>query len=193
MTATWLLPIAIIPGTWQVYQVPPTPQIIRGEAPSEPQHQPNETDDVASTETQKEGGLAKETIPSKKENIPEAMNPTPDEEQAWGSSSYSSNQQQPQGYWEPSPSVAWVPQDHVYPHPMYSSSSSFHYSHYPPGAYFTPIPDYATSMHGYYQPMNPEQTHQTYDPTAHEPTAPPPVVVHTVPLPSSRPNTPPRW
>ena len=109
----------------------------------------------------------------------------PDQEQIWGASYYPPTQQQPQGYWDPSPSVVWVPPEHGYPNPMDSSSSSFHYSqlHYPPGAYFTPMPDYATSMYGYYQPVNAEQTPDIYDPTADEPTAPPPLLVNTVPLP----------
>ena len=196
LTATWLLPIAIIPGTWQVYEVPPTPQVARGEALSQPE--PNETDNVDSVETRKEGGSIDEIIPYEKENDPDKMGSTPqepDQEQTWGSSSYTTKPQQPQEYWDPNPSVVWVPPEHGYPNPMYSSSSSFHYpqSYYPPpGVYFTPMPGYATPMYGYYQPVSPEQTPETYEPTGYEPSAPPPVVVHTVPLPSSRPNTPPR-
>ena len=191
LTATWLLPIAIIPGTWQVYEIPPTPQIARGETPS--QTEPNETNDVLSTETQKEEGFTDETIPNKTEDVVEQMDSVSqesDQKEIWASSSH----QQPQGYWDPSPSVVWVPPEHGYPNPMYSSSNPFHYpqSHYPPGAYFTPMPGYATSVYGYYQPINPEHTPETYESTMYEPIVPPPVVVNTVPLPSSRPNTPPR-
>jgi hypothetical protein len=197
LTATWLLPIAIIPGTWQVYEIPPTPQITQGEIPSQPEL--NETKEAVSAETEEGEGPVEEVAPNKTENDPEQMGSTsqePDQDQTWGSSPYSSTQQQQQGYWDLSPSVVWVPPEHGYPDPMYSSSSSFHYSsqlHYPPGAYFTPLPGYPTPIYGYYHPMNPEQTPETYESTAYEPIAPPPVVLHTVPLPSSRPNTPPRW
>lgn len=195
LTATWLLPIAIIPGTWQVYQVPPTPQIDQGEVP-----EPIETDDVAPDGTQKEGGPVEDTVFNKTGDVPEQLmgstSQEPDQEQIWGSSSYSSKDHQPQEYWDHSPSVVWVPPEHGYPNPMYSSSnsSSFHYSqlYYPPGAYFTPMSGYATSMYGHYQPVNSEQTPGTYGSTTYDFIAPPPVLVHTVPLPSSRPNTPPR-
>ena len=196
LTATWLLPIAIIPGTWQVYEVPATPQITQGEAPS--QTEPNETGDVASAETPpKEEGPIEKKVPDETENVPEPTGSTsqePNKDEAWGSSSNTSNHHPPQGYWEPSPSIVWVPPEHGYPNPMYSSSSSFHYAqpHYPPGAYFTPTPGYGTPMYGYYQPANPEQTPGAHDPTVYDFIAPPPVVVQTVPLPSSRPNTPPR-
>ena len=195
MTATWLLPIAIIPGTWQVPDAPgawpeTTPQITQRQ--TLPQPEPSETDSAVSHETQKEEGLIEEKVPD--EGAPEPKASTSqdhDQGQAWGSpsSSYTSKHQPPQGYRDNSPSVMWIPPEHGYPNPMYSGTSSFHYaqSHYPPGAYFTPVPGYATPTYGYYQPVNPEQTPETY-----EPTAPPPVVVHTVPLPSSRPNTPPR-
>jgi len=195
LTATWLLPIAIIPGTWQAYEVPETPQITGGQVP--PQPEPSEADNAVSAETQEQGGFIEEKAPD--EGTPEPKASTsqePDQDQAWGSSSssYMSNHQPPQGHWDPTPSVMWIHPEQGYPNPMYSSSSSFHYaqSHYPPGAYFTPISGYGTPMHGYYQPVNPEQTPETYETMAHEPTAPPPVVVNTVPLPSSRPNTPPR-
>lgn len=187
MTATWLLPIALIPGTWQAYEIPPTPQITQGEAPS--QFESDEAGNVTSAQTQKEAGFAEKSVPEETENLPESKGSTsqePRQDQAWGlSSSHTSEQQPPQGYWDPSPSVVWVPPEHGYPNPMYSSSSSFHYtqSHYPPGAYFTPLPGYPTPMYGYYQPVDPEQTQETHDPTAYEPNVPPPVVVHTIPLP----------
>ena len=194
LTATWLLPIAIIPGTWQVYEIPTTPQITEGQASFRPE--PNELDNAASAETQK-GEPIEETIPDG--GAPEHKASTsqePDQAEAWGSqsSSYTSKHQPQQGYWDPDPSVTWIPPEHGYPNPMYSSSSSFHYaqSHPPPGAYFTPTPAYTSPMYGYYQSADPEQKPETYEPTAYEPVAPPPVVVHTVPLPSSRPNTPPR-
>jgi hypothetical protein len=60
LTATWLLPIAIIPGTWQVYEIPTTPQIIAGQMPSQPE--PSETDNAVSAETQKEGGPVEGTV-----------------------------------------------------------------------------------------------------------------------------------
>ena len=192
LTATWLLPIAIIPGTWQVFEVPRTPtgdpqQIAEGQAPSQPG--PSEADKAISAETRKEGGVVEEKVLD--EGVPEPKASTsqePDQDQPWGSSSssHTSGHQPPQGY--------WIHPEGGYPDPMYSNSSSFYYaqSHYPPGAYFTPMPGYATPMYGYYQPENPEQTPETYESTAYEHTAPPPVVVHTVPLPSSRPNTPPR-
>ena len=198
LTATWLLPIALIPGTWQVFEVPgtppaDTPRITEGQAPSQPG--PGDADKVVSAETQKEGGVTVGKVLD--EGTPEPRASTsqePDRDQDWGSPSASYTYQPPQGYWDPSNSAAWLHPDQGYPNPMYSSSSSFHYaqSHYPPGAYFTPMPGYGTPMYGYYQPTNPEQTRETYEPTAYEHTAPPPVVVQTVPLPSSRPNTPPR-
>ena len=194
LTATWLLPIAIIPGTWQVYEIPTTPQITGGQTPS--QHEPGESDNAVSVETQKEGGPIEGTIPD--EGAPEPKASTsqePDQVEAWGSPMASSSKHQPpQGYWDPNPSVMWIPPEPGHPSSMYSSSSSFYYaqSHYPPSPYFTPVPGYTTPMYGYYQPANPEQTPEMHEPTAHEPVAPPPVVVHTVPLPSSRPNTPPR-
>ena len=195
LTATWLLPIAIIPGTWQVFEVPETPQITQGEPPS--QHEPTNTDNVgrqkggesAIEKTYDEPEPEPEPVPELKASISQKL----DQDQAWGlSSSYISGQQPPQGYWDPSPSVVWVPSEHGYPNPTYSSSGSFHYAqpHYPPGAYFTP--SYPTPVYGYFQPTNLEQTPQTYEPTLNEAAAPPPVVVHTVPLPSSRPSTPPR-
>jgi len=199
LTATWLLPIAIIPGTWQVYEDPETlpedtPQITQVQ--TLPQPEPSETDNAVPDEAQKGGFVEGNDLD---EGVPEPKASTSQEpvrDQAWGSplSSYTSAQPPPQGYWDPNPPVTWIPPEHGYPNPMYSSSSSFHYaqSHYPPGAYFTPMPGYATPVHGYYQPMNPEQTPETHEPTSYEPTAPPPVVVHTVPLPSSRANTPPR-
>ena len=195
LTATWLLPIAIIPGTWQVYEIPTTPQITEGRVP--PQPGPNESNNAVSAETQKEGGPAEGTVLD--EGAPEAKASTsqePDQGEAWGtpSSSRTSKHQPPQGYWNPNYSVMWTPPEHGYPNPVYSSSSSFHYgqSHYFPGAYSTPTPGYTTPTYGYYQLANPERTSETHEPTTHEPAAPPPVVVHTVPLPSSRPNTPPR-
>lgn len=195
LTATWLLPIALIPGTWQVYEVPGTPQITEGQTPSQPES--NKTNDVVSAETQKEGGPIEEEVPDEDVQEPEAStSQEPDQYQAWSSpsSSHTSKPQAPQDHWDPSPSLMWIHPEHGYPNPMYSSSSSFQYaqSYYPPEAYFTSMPGYAVPMHGYYQPTNPEQTPETYEPMAYEPTAPPPVVVHTVPLPSSRPNTPPR-
>ena len=198
LTATWLLPIAIIPGTWQAYEIPPTPlegprQIAGEQTPP----QPDQTDNAVSSGARKEGGVVEEK--DLDEEVPEPKASTsqePGQDQSWGSpsSSHALGHQPPQGYWDPSPSAMWIHPEHGYPNPMYSSSSSFHYaqSHYPPGAYFTPMPGYATPMYGYYQPTNPEQTPETYESTAYEHTAPPPVVVHTVPLPSSRPNTPPR-
>ena len=195
LTATWLLPIAIIPGTWQVYEIPTTPQITEGRMP--PQLEPNESNNTASAETQKEEGPIEGKVLD--EGAPEPKASTsqqPDQAEVWGSpsSSHTSNHQPPQEYWDPNPSVMWNPPEHGYPNLMYSSSSSFHYaqSHYPPDAYFTPAPGYATPMYGYYQPANPEQTPEMYQPTAYDFVAPPPVLVHTVPLPSSRPNTPPR-
>ena len=192
LTATWLLPIAIIPGTWQVFEVPETPQITQGEPPPQP-----ESTNTDNAEIQREGESAIEKTYGETEPVSESKattSQTLDQDQAWGlsSSSYISGQQPPQGYWDPSPSVVWVPSEHGYPNPTYSSSGSFHYAqpHYPPGAYFTP--SYPTPMYGYFQPTNLEQTHETYEPTLNEATAPPPVVVHTVPLPSSRPSTPPR-
>ena len=192
LTATWLLPIAIIPGTWQVYEIPPTPQITQEQVP--PQPEPIETGSVVAAETLNKGGPIEETAPNETEQVPEPIGSAsqePYQGQTWGTSS---NQQHPQGYWDPGSSVVWVPPEHGYPNPMYSSPGSFHYSqsHYPPGAYFTPTPGYAPSMYGYYQPVNPEQTPETHEPITYEATAPPPLVVHTVPLPSSRPNTPPR-
>ncbi|KAF9786799.1 hypothetical protein BJ322DRAFT_675737 [Thelephora terrestris] len=197
LTATWLLPIAIIPGTWQAYEVPATPQLTQGEVPSQPD--PNETSNVVSVETQKEEApVEKETL-GEAGDVPKPTGSTsqkPDVymDEAWGSSSCTSNYQTPQGYWDPSFSGVWVPPEHGYPNPMYSNSSSFYYaqSHYPPGAYFTPNPDYATPTYGYYQPVHPEQTPQMYNTTTYDFIAPPPVVMQTVPLPSSRPNTPPR-
>jgi len=187
LTATWLLPIAIIPGTWQVYEVLATPQITAGQMP--PQFEPNQSDDAVSAETQEEGGHTEEKVPNETAPEPEAStSQEPDQAHAWASlsSSYTSTPQPPQEHWNPNPSVMWIPPEQGYPNPMYSSSSSFHYaqSHYPPGAYPTPMSGYTTPMYGYYQPANPEQTHEMYEPTAYELAAPPPVVVHTVPLPS---------
>jgi hypothetical protein len=193
LTATWLLPIAIIPGTWQVYEIPTTPQIIAEQMLSQ-----LEPDNAVSAETQKEGGPVEGTVLDQGATEPKAStSQEPDQVEAWGSpsSSYTSKHQPPQGYWDPNPSVMWIPPEHGNPNPMYSSSNSFHYaqSHYPPGAYFTPAPGYPTPMYGYYQPADPGQTPPGgHEPMADEPVAPPPVVVHTVPLPSSRPNTPPR-
>ena len=196
LTATWLLPIALIPGTWQAFEVPATPlgdtqQFTEGQALSQPEQ--GETDKTISAEAQKEGGVMEGKVLNDAVPGPEAST---SQDQGWGSqsSSYASKHQPPQDYWDPSPSAMWNYPDHGYPNPMYSSSSSFHYaqSHYPPGAYFTPMPGYGAPMYGYYQPVIPEQTSETYEPTAYEHTAPPPIVVQTVPLPSSRPNTPPR-
>ena len=200
MTATWLLPIALIPGTWQFYEVPPTPQVTQGETP--PQVDLNETENATSSESQKDqGGPVEEESPSQTECAPEPKDSTsrePDQEQAWGSqsSTYTSKPQPPYEYWDPGPSVVWgPPPDHGYPNPMWSGSGSFHHaqSHYPTqGAYITPIPGYGTPMYGYFQPANPEQSsHEIYESTEYGPAAPPPVVINTVPLPSSRPNTPP--
>ena len=200
LTATWLLPIAIIPGTWQAFEVPKTPQepaLRMTEEQAPPQAEPSETDNAVYTEAQEEGGIVEEKALDEVVPAPKAsVSQEPDQDQVWGSPSfsYASKHQPPQGYWDPSLSGTWIQPDHGYPNPMYSSSSSFHYaqSHYPPGAYFTPMPGYATPMYGYYQPANPEQTPETYEPAVYGDTAPPPVVVQTVPLPSSRPNTPPR-
>jgi len=84
-TATWLLPIAIIPGTWQVYEIPTTPQITEGQMP--PQPEPNWSDNATSQE--------------------------PDQGEALGtpSSSHTSKHQPPQGYWNPNYSVMWTPQN----------------------------------------------------------------------------------
>ena len=194
LTATWLLPIAIIPGTWQVYEIPTTPQITEGQMPSHPE--PNQSDNAVSAETQNEGGPTQEKVTD--EGVPEPEASTsqePDQAQAWWfqSSSYTSTPQPPQGHWNPNPSVMWIPPEQGYPNPMYSNSSSFHYAQsHPPGTYFTPMPGYTTPVHGYYQPADPEQISEMYEPNAYEPAAPPPVVVHTIPLPSSRPNSPPR-
>jgi len=177
---------------FDVFDVPGTPtetapRIAEAREPSQPE--PSEGDKVISAETQKEGGVVEGKVLDK--GVPEPKASTsqgPDQDQEWGSPS-------PQSYWDPSHSAMWIHPDQGYPNPMYSSSSSFHYaqSHYPPGAYFTPMPGYGTPMYGYYQPANPEQTPETYEATSYsEQTAPPPVVVQTVPLPSSRPNTPPR-
>jgi hypothetical protein len=198
LTATWLLPIALIPGTWQVYDpeaLPDAPQITEGQAPSQPE--PSEADNAIAAETQKEEDPVEEKV--RDETVPEPKASTsqePHKDQPWGSpsSSYTSKNQPPQGYWDPSLSGMWIHPEYGYPNPMYSSSSSSHFaqSHYPPGAYFTPMPGYGTPMYGYYQPVNPQQTPETHEPMVEGPMAPPPVVMHTVPLPSSRPNTPPR-
>ena len=196
LTATWLLPIAIIPGTWQVYEVPGTPQLTAGQAASQPELNEGAVSAEVHAEAQKEGGPIEGKAPN--QDVPEpkaSASQEPGRDQAWGSSStYISKQQQPQDHWDPSPSLMWIYPEHGYPNPMYSSSNSFHHtpSHYPPGAYVSPMPGYAAPMYGYYQSANPEQPTETYESAAYGPAAPPPVLVHTVPLPSSRPNTPPR-
>jgi hypothetical protein len=98
LTATWLLPIAIIPGTWKVFDVPETPQVSRGEVPSQPE--PNEMDNVVPAETRKEGEAVEENVSDETENIPEPKGSTsqePDEDQAWGlqSSAHTSKHQPP--------------------------------------------------------------------------------------------------
>ena len=196
LTATWLLPIAIIPGTWQAYEVPTTPQLTAGQTPSQPELNENAVSAEVHAGVQGRGEpIEREALD---EDVPEPKASTsqvPDQDHAWGSSStHVSKQQQPQDRWDPNPSVMWIYPEHDYPNPMYSSSNSFHHtpSHYPPGAYVSPMPGYAAPMYGYYQPANPEQPSETYEQVAYESTAPPPVLVRTVPLPSSRPNTPPR-
>jgi len=195
LTATWLLPIALIPGTWQVYEIPTTPQIT--ERQTAPQPEPNESDNAVSVETQEGGGPIEGTVLDEGALEPKATtSQEPDQGEAWGSSSpsHTSKHQPPQGYWNPDYSAMWTPPEHGYPNPMYSSSSSFHYvqPHHPPGAYSTPTLGYTTPTYEYYRLANSEQTPETHEPTTGEPAAPPPVVVNTVPLPSSRPNTPPR-
>ena len=192
LTATWLLPIALIPGTWQAFGVPATPlgdtpQTTGVQTPSQPE--PGETDKTISAETEKEEGVMEGMTLD--EGVPEpkaSMSQEPDQDQGSGSqsSSCAPKHQPPQGYWDPRPSAMWIYPDHGYPNQIYSSSNSFHYaqSHYPPGAYFMPMPGYGMPMYGYYQFANPEQTPETYEPTAYENTASPPVVVQTVSLPS---------
>lgn len=191
LTATWLLPIAIIPGTWQVYEVPATPpentrQITGGQTSSQPESR--ETDDPVSDET-REDDVTEEKVLD--ENVPEPRASTsqePGQDNPWGSpsSSHTSRYQPSQGYWDPNLSSTWVHPEHGYPNSMYSSSGSFQYaqSHYPPGAYFTPMSGYATPMYGYGQPTNPERTPETHEQMTYEAPAPPPVVVKTVPLPT---------
>lgn len=197
LTATWLLPIAIIPGTWQVYELPSTPQVTQGETPSQPE--PNETDNPVSVETRKEVEPAAKMVGNETESPPEQKTSTsrePYQDQTWGSQSFSYVQkpQPPQEHWDPNHSATWVPPEHGYPNPMYSNSSSFHYaqSHYPPGGYYTPMSGYPTPIYEQYQPVNIEHPPETYQPTMYGPVAPPPILFQTIPLPSIQPNTPPR-
>ena len=194
LTATWLLPIAIIPGTWQVYELPSTPQVTQGETPSQPE--PNETDDPVSVETQKEVEPAEKMVVNDTESPPEQKASAlrePDQDQTWGSQSFSYAQkpQPPQEHWGSNPSATWASPEHGYPNPMYSSSSAFHHAqpYYPPGGHYTytPMPIYEQ-----YQPVSVEHPPETYQPAMYGPVAPPPVLFHTIPLPSSRSNTPPR-
>ena len=85
LTVTWLLPIVIIPGMWQVYEIPTTPQITEVQIP--PQPEPNGSDNVVSSETRKEGeGVVLD------EGAPEAKASTsqePDQGEAYGTPSSS--------------------------------------------------------------------------------------------------------
>ena len=193
LTATWLLPLAIIPGTWQVYEDTGTSQITKGQASSQPRS--GETDSAVSAESQS-GGPIEENVPEPKT----CASQEPDRNwQTWGplSSSYISKHQPSKGHWDPSPSVMQIHPQHGCPNPTHSDSSSFHYtySHYPPGAYFMPTFGYPMPMHSYYQPLDPEQTPELYEPTVYEPAPPPPVVLRTISLPdtASRPQSSPAF
>jgi len=185
LTATWLLPIVIIPGKWQIHEASGTLQATEGQtAWSKPK--PSGTDKPTTAEMQNEGGLIEEKSPD--ESVPEHEGHTLQElgrGWGWGSPPNPHHMSKNQN---PAPPVTQVHPEHGYPNQMHSDSSDFHYaqSHHPPGVVCMPMLSYPMPMHGYYPPVNLEQTFEMY-----EPTAPPPVLIHTVPLPNatSRPES----
>ena len=180
LTGTWLLPIAIIPGTWEVYEVPRAPRAMQQ---MHSQSGPTEADDTIPAETQK-AGPREERILDKSVSRPRV---DPLQEHDQNRSEDELSQSRP----DPGPSALQIHPEHGHLDPMYSNSCAFHYtqSQYPPGMFFIPTSGYPIPADGYHQPMNPEYTSKMYEPPAHEPTAPPPVVLHTVPLPDTEPHS----
>lgn len=180
LTGTWLLPIAIIPGTWEVYEVPGAPRATQQQMNSQPG--PTKADDTIYAETQ-QGDPRGERILDKGVPGPKVGSL---QEHDQNTSKDEPSQNRP----DPGPSVLQTHPEHGHLDPMYSNSGAFHYnqSQYPPGMFFTPTSGYPIPADGYHQPMNPEYTSEMYESPAYEPAAPPPVVLHTVPLPDTEPH-----
>jgi hypothetical protein len=177
LTGTWLLPIAIIPGAWEACGTPRTPRDNQQQIPSQPR--PSDTDDTVFAETQA-GDPGDERILDKSVPLIKV--------DSLRESGQNTSKDEPlQGHLGPGPSVLQTHPGRRHPDLMYSNPGSFHYtqSQYPPGAFFVPISDYTIPADGHHRPMNPEYPSMMYELPACESTAPPPVVLHTVPLPDT--------